>query len=628
MGDSNKSLPTLAPGPRTEVSSSAASASRPKKNSTACLACKQAKRKCSGRPSPCKACRGAHSECVFDETLDLRRKIAVKRTKDELEYYKELLYSLIESLRSSEQSRVEQLLDLIRGNAPLNEIAAAISENIRQLREKGNSDPQIPAGLEEAVAHVNQLQRLSSESYSRRKFVTLEDLCDVPLFEVPAKPWTDVTDDSHFVSHLVSLYFTWSHPSCQLVDQELFLEHMMAGDLNSRLCSPFLVNSLLAVACMYSDFEQALAVPGDASSRGQHFHAEAERLWKEEDGKITLTNLQGVILMVSTLYLRGKDNVCWLTLRQAVQMAQDLEILQASEPSPAPWESPRSKDMGQSRALTSWGLFILNAQVTLALSRQAAMKTPAFRPYPRDQLDDRIPWTPYPRSTQIDYAKKPALLRHILVELSDLTEILVDMQDWLFNRDASIITDVCWSTAMAFYARLQKWHNRLPSILDIGDCPVPQVLLLRMQYHEIVMALFGDLVGRKGLEGMLQPSQIQHATEIRMKSARETGRCSRIERQSYGLNQAPGSMLRPVYAALLTLLGDLENADSRDAFIELSRFLAAFSRRAQLAQVMTRMLETAAKTAGVKFPSEAMTIIKSPDTEAWQGHDLQGSSST
>lgn len=158
--------------------------------------------------------------------------------------------------------------------------------------------------------------------------------------------------------------------------------------------------------------------------------------------------------------------------------------------------------------------------------------------------------------------------------------------------------------------------------------PAPWLTSDRMQYHEIVMALFGDLVGRKGLEGMLQPSQIQHATEIRIKSAREIGRCSRIERQSYGLNHAPGSMLRPVYAALLTLLGDLENADSRDAFIELSRFLAAFSRRAQLAQVMTRMLETAAKTAGVKFPPEAMTIIKSPDTEAWQGHDLQGSSST
>ncbi|KAJ9297413.1 transcriptional regulator family: Fungal Specific TF [Paecilomyces variotii] len=628
MGDPKRSLPTLAPGPRTEVSSSAASASRPKKNSTACLACKQAKRKCSGRPSPCKACEGAHSECIFDETLDLRRKIAVKRTKDELEYYKELLYSLIESLRSSEPSQVAQLLDLIRSNAPLNEIAAAISENIRQLRDKGHSDPQVPAGLEEAVAHVNQMQRLSSESYSRRKFVTLQDLCDVPLFEVPAKPWTDVTDDSHFVSHLASLYFTWSHPSCQFIDQELFLAHMMAGDLNSRFCSPFLVNSLLAVACMYSDFEQALAVPGDASSRGQHFHAEAERLWKEEDGKVSLTNLQGVILMVSTLNLWGKDKLCWLMLRQAVQMAQDLELLQASELSSDIWQGPRSKSMEQSSALTACGLFILNAQMTLASSRQAAMKAPTSRPYTREQLDDNLTWTPYPRSTQIDYAKKPALLRYILIELSDLSEILVDMQDWLFNRDASIITDVCWNTAMAFYSRLQKWHSRLPTILDVGYCPVPQVLVLQMQYHEIVMALFGDLVGRKELEEMLQPSQIQYAKEVRIKSAREIGRCSRIERQSYGLNQAPGSMLRPVCAGLVTLLRDLGNAESRDAFVELSRFLAAFSRRAQLAQIMIRMLEDSAKAARVKIPAEAATILKSPNMEAWRGQDLQGSSST
>lgn len=186
-------------------------------------------------------------------------------------------------------------------------------------------------------------------------------------------------------------------------------------------------------------------------------------------------------------------------LRQAVQMAQDLELLQASEPPSDIWQGPRSKSMEQSSALTACGLFILNAyvrrcasckkgtnrsshchrQMTLASSRQAAMKAPTSRPYTREQLDDDLTWTPYPRSTQIDYAKKPALLRYILIELSDLSEILVDMQDWLFNRDASIITDVCWNTAMAFYARLQKWHNRLPTILDVGYCPVPQVLVLQ-----------------------------------------------------------------------------------------------------------------------------------------------------
>lgn len=107
------------------------------------------------------------------------------------------------------------------------------------------------------------------------------------------------------------------------------------------------------------------------------------------------------------------------------------------------------------------------------------MKAPSSRPYTKEQLDNDLTWTPYPRSTQIDYAKKPALLRYIFVEISDLIEILVDMQDWLFYRDAPRNPDSCWSTATGFYTRLQQWHDRLPSILDVDDCPVPQVLLLR-----------------------------------------------------------------------------------------------------------------------------------------------------
>lgn len=198
-------------------------------------------------------------ECIFDETLDLRRKVAIKRTIEELEYHKDLLYSLIESLRSSEPTRVDSLLTLIRSNASLNDIAATISENIRELRDKGTPDSNVPASLEEAVSQVNQLQRLSSEPYSRRKFITLEKICDIPLYDVPAKPWTSVTDDSQFVSHLVSLYFTWNHPFLQFIDQQIFLEHMASGDLNSEFCTPFLVNSLLALASVCCNHPSTLS---------------------------------------------------------------------------------------------------------------------------------------------------------------------------------------------------------------------------------------------------------------------------------------------------------------------------------------------------------------------------------
>jgi len=44
------------------------------------------------------------------------------------------------------------------------------------------------------------------------------------------------------------------------------------------------------------------------SSRGQHFHAEAEKLWKAEKGKATLPNIQGVILMVLMYAARAIDS--------------------------------------------------------------------------------------------------------------------------------------------------------------------------------------------------------------------------------------------------------------------------------------------------------------------------------
>lgn len=54
MGDPTRQLPSLAPGPRgNSGGAGAASAfptSRPKKNSTACLACKQAKQKVGNVP--------------------------------------------------------------------------------------------------------------------------------------------------------------------------------------------------------------------------------------------------------------------------------------------------------------------------------------------------------------------------------------------------------------------------------------------------------------------------------------------------------------------------------------------------------------------------------------------------
>jgi hypothetical protein len=114
-----------------------------------------------------------------------------------------------------------------------------------EAQERRTSDAGKTASSPEEIQPAKIPQWPNVSPYAR---VSLESLCDIPLFEVPAKPWTLVTDDDYLVSHLVSLYFTWDHPCSQFLDQRTFLTHMKQGDSRSEFCTPLLVNSLLSLA--------------------------------------------------------------------------------------------------------------------------------------------------------------------------------------------------------------------------------------------------------------------------------------------------------------------------------------------------------------------------------------------
>lgn len=82
----------------------------------------------------------------------------------------------------------------------------------------------------------------------RRKYMELGRITDIPPYHVPARPWTSIIDDDDVVSHLVSLFFIWNQQVFNWIDRDLFLRDMQSGRLDSRFCSPVLVNSVLAVA--------------------------------------------------------------------------------------------------------------------------------------------------------------------------------------------------------------------------------------------------------------------------------------------------------------------------------------------------------------------------------------------
>lgn len=188
------------------------------------------------------------TECVIDESLDKRRKGPHKRKLEELERDRELLNGLVEVIRAGGESQVAQLLTLIRSNAPLEEISASVNAELEARSVAGQGASLASAQLERVRAEVSRLGEAGPSLGF--KFMGLQRLCEIPMVTVPSKPWTTVTDDDDFVSHLVSLWLTWEQDFFPVLDRDLFVGALQAGDLNTPYCSPYLVNCILAEACV------------------------------------------------------------------------------------------------------------------------------------------------------------------------------------------------------------------------------------------------------------------------------------------------------------------------------------------------------------------------------------------
>ncbi|RJE18422.1 Transcription factor [Aspergillus sclerotialis] len=284
MGSQSSMRPLAPARPGLHLSwqdSSSSSAPRRKNSSTACIECRRRRSKCAGGV-PCETCRRLNIDCVIDEESDNRRKVTLKRKIESLEEDRDLLIKLLESLREGESRRGSELLALIQSNAPL--------QDIRQFL----TDEHCPDTLHNIHLDPGQQGSLDASQNTRRKFMDVERLSDVPLYNVPAKPWTTITDDDGTVSHLVSHHFTWNQPIFNWIDRDLFIRDMKSKSLDSKFCSPLLVNAVLAGACFYSNYSEVYATPGDPSSRGLHFLNEAKRLLDAEEGRLTLPTFQGI----------------------------------------------------------------------------------------------------------------------------------------------------------------------------------------------------------------------------------------------------------------------------------------------------------------------------------------------
>ncbi|RDW90725.1 putative C6 transcription factor [Aspergillus mulundensis] len=498
----------------------------------------------------------------------MRRKIAAQKAQGDLERYQKLLWDLLRYLRTANDEKVYRVLETIRNGGDVENMEKDIAMIIQAASAEG-----LP--IEDTAMDASEARKDSR--------ISVEGLCDSPLFQVPCKPWTNVSNDDHLISGLVSLYFTWDHPLMQVVDQEMFLRDMSAGDLSSELCCPALVNSILAVASTYSPYPEVYAVPGDVASRGQHFFEEAEIRWKAEEGRPSLANIQALALMSHYLNLQGKDNASWLYIRQAVQLGQDIGLFNLPKSGHGNWDRLPDR-IRHSSARTAWSLFVLNSQLSLESRKSANLGVPRLS---LDQIahhERDMVWVPYhSRSSDVELLRKPALLRDVMIRLVDLTETVVEMQDLFFEKafDLSMSIDEMCKEADGLHGRLQAFLDR---VVITETPPVPQVLFLHVKCNQVIIKLFDFLSEQRNFETSIEPSAIEQAKMARIRAAIQVAHYLQVYREHYELQLTPSLMFGPAKCSALTLLPFLNDELAYNAFNELDDFLTSFSLRFPVAK--------------------------------------------
>ncbi|PYI00418.1 C6 transcription factor [Aspergillus sclerotiicarbonarius CBS 121057] len=507
----------------------------------------------------------------------MRRKLAHKRRIDKLEEERDHLQQIVEALRDSSDDKALQLLNLIRSQVPLAEVQLYI-----QHRMTEQDCRQSPIWSEVS-------DRSDSHGPSLRHALSIQRLVDTPLFRIPAKPWTSVTESDDFVSHLVSIWLTWSQPLYNWVDRDLFLRDAQAGKMDSPFCSPFLMNCILTEACFYSDYPEAYADPTDRNSKGLHFYEEAQRWYTKVEGQLDLPTLQGCGLLVTCKAVFGKDRAAWWHLNLLRSLAADY-----TETYPLP-----ATETLESRAdnYAIWGIYNLTATASICLMKHLAL-APPDRPRPPCNHNPDDTWVPYPhRASPVQ-----SHISCVFNGFCELSTIAIHATSLVFGSEPKPSPEDLTHILKEVRTRLDQWRDNLPECLIVENITVPHALTLHMFYNTTIMTLWGLL--------QETDSTTAHAArEIRLEAAESFVQLLRIHRAKWGIDYISIPTITCLITTLFTLLDDLDNPNYKSAFTELCVIARAIYRKWAPMKGLMRMLQTSTQKNAVSLPPEIHTLF-------------------
>ncbi|KAJ9426899.1 hypothetical protein QL093DRAFT_2191437 [Fusarium oxysporum] len=478
---------------------------------TACQACRQRKAKCNGQRPRCSGCITAGRECHYASNPYEAEAAAMKRKHDELKERIADHESLYSSLKTREPQETDEILRRIRAGKDVKGVAEdlqggnlAIPTSQKQANPllRNNSDNTSNSATTSGSASsptfsVARMNLSLPQQQTRARLTALNDQPGSLLEEARREPqrrasddstsidlqghilplsrWTKVMQDDKFLSHLLLLSWTWDTSCDQL-----------------RFCSPFLVNAILAISCLYTTNPITFGIPDELSTRGQVFAQEAIRCLKQEDTRPSLPVTQGLALMhvYESALGDGETALEFHSLMQSRYMALRLDDVYRSTDTAI----AGSRQRAEAHALSwiQWGFYVWDWKPMHGLCRRLVIKKPTRA---KTWQDENSPlnrtenpqywWSSYP----VSVAPQRSMKREIFEAECNFTEITEQVLEFLVPLEQGVSPSQNTGNAVELYSKIMEWKFSLPEELRAENAVLPAAILLHLSADLVVISI-------------------------------------------------------------------------------------------------------------------------------------------
>ncbi|KAK6331800.1 hypothetical protein TWF718_002342 [Orbilia javanica] len=437
----------------------------------------------------------------------------------------------------------------------------------------------------------------TSQPYHRKRGKTIDamdigSIVQISITDVPSQPWTTVTTNDEFVSHLIQLYFTWEAPVYDMVEKSLFIAEMRSGDpTSSRYCSPLLVNAMLATACRYSDRDASFEDGDDPLSCGNHFFEEAKRLWQVGDQSTCLTNMQSLAIMHYFESHRANDGVGINYFDTAMNMYHELALKDhdVSDASESPLEL----------SWPCWKLWVCRCYASIVL-REPYFIPPPNLPEPKmpDQVDLNDTWHPYPQLTRSRPYPKMEMMRQCIAFAKVIQETTV----YLYSKSTTKYEP---KAILDIHQKFRAWYDGYINAVNRTDSDLGPDMTMRIWYHALEIHLFRGSITTAAPVCAENTQMISSALDIICNSAK----LQRAYFQLYGAKAIILLTYNSFQSALFTLYF-LEFPEYKEAFIEHVKMLSRLAKKRGMSAFQLYTVKALARREGVQLPDETLGILQ------------------